>query len=198
MANLQNRVMNILKTPASEWQAIAAESTDIGKLYTEYIIPLSAIPVVANFLALAVFRSTLAGYGVRIGMTTALTFAILQYVMGLASVFIGALVVEWLAPKFKSSGTRVDALKMMAYASTAAWVAGAAYLIPILGGFVVLAGAIYSIYLFYLGLPYVMKTPADQVVIYMIVCAVVMIVVYVLLGSITAALAFGGALAAGS
>src|SRR5690349_11045686 len=190
--------MNILRSPATEWPVIAAESTDIGKLYTEYIIPLSAIPVIANFLSTAIFKSTLAGMGVHIGMTTALTFAIVNYVVGLGGIFVCALVIEWLAPKFKSSGTRVDALKMVAYASTAGWVAGAATVIPLLGGLIALAGLIYGIYLFYLGLPPVMKTPADQTVIYMIVCAVVIAVIYILLGAMVGALVLGGAIAAGS
>ncbi len=197
MANLQTRVMNILKTPATEWPAIAGETTEVGRLYTEYIIPLSAVPVVASFLSLAFFRSTLAGLGLPIGMTPALTFAVVQYVLGLVGLFICALVIEWLAPKFKSTGSRVDALKMVAYASTAVWVAGAANLLPVIGGLIVLAGGIYSIYLFYLGLPQVMKTPADQVVIYMIVSAIVMIGVYLVLGAIAASLVLGSAIAAG-
>jgi len=187
--------MNILTKPAAEWPVIAAESTDIGRLYSEYIIPLSAIPVIAGFLGMAFVRSTLATAGVPFGMTTALTWAVVQYIMGLASVFICAIVIEWLAPKFKSSGTRVDALKMAAYAATASWVAGAAGVIPMLGGLIALIGFIYGIYLFYLGLPHVMKTPADQVVIYMIVCAVVIILVTVVLGMIVGALTLGGAIA---
>ena len=39
VASLQTRVVNILKQPKSEWSVIAAESTDVGRLYREYIIP---------------------------------------------------------------------------------------------------------------------------------------------------------------
>lgn len=197
MADLQTRVTNILKSPATEWPVIAAEPTDIGKLYQNYIMVLSAIPVVAGLVGWMLFRSMFVGI-VAIGTSAMITFAVVQYVLGLANVFVCALVIEWLAPKFKSSGTRVDALKMVAYASTALWVAGVAYVIPGVGGLVVLVGAIYSIYLYYLGLPHVMKTPADQVVIYMIVSAVVMIVLALILGMIAGAVAFGGAMAAGS
>ena len=95
--------------------------------------------------------------------------------------YIAAVVIEWLAPKFKSSGTRVDALKIVAYSMTPVWIAGILNerlerlrvyplhvpLLAVLG----IVAAFYAIYLCYLGLPYVMKTPQDQVVIFMIVSA---------------------------
>jgi hypothetical protein len=55
-------------------------------------------------------------------------------------------------------------------------------LLPIIGILAVLAGGIYSIYLFYLGLPVLMKTPPDKVVAYMIVAAVVIFVIYIVIG----------------
>jgi len=194
VANLQTRVMNILKTPATEWPVIAGESTDVGRLYTEYIMPMSAIPVVATFIGFSFIRTSLVTAGVRLSTMNALSFAIVNFLMGLAVVYICALVIEWLAPKFKSSGSRLDALKLVAYASTASWVAGAFNAIPYLG-ILSLVGLIYSIYLFYLGLPHLMKTPADQVVIFMIVSAIVMIVLSVVLGAIAAAMTIGSTIA---
>jgi hypothetical protein len=193
VANLQTRVVNILKQPASEWPVIAAESTDIGRLYREYIIPLSAIPVVAGFIGTMWLGSGLVTTGVTGGgLMWWLGFAIAEYVVALVGVFIAAVVIEWLAPKFKSTGTLVDALKVVAYSSTPIWIAGILKLVPLLGLLAIVA-AIYAIYLCYLGLPHVMKTPKDQVVIFMIVAAVVIIVVQMVLGAILAAVMFGGA-----
>jgi hypothetical protein len=48
--------------------------------------------------------------------------------------------------------------------------------------------ALYSIYLFYLGLPVMMKTPADKVIPYMAVSAVVIIVVYIVAALISGAI----------
>jgi hypothetical protein len=56
-----------------------------------------------------------------------------------------------------------------------------------LSALIVVAG-LYAIYLFYLGLPAVMHTPADKVVPYMVVCAIVDIVVMLIVGSVTATL----------
>ena len=190
MANLQTRVVNILKDPKSEWPAIAAESTDIGRLYREYIIPLSAIPVVAGFVGM-LWLTGVPGLVPR-SWAWSLCFAIATYVLGLVGLYIDAVVIEWLAPKFKSSGTRVDALKVVAYSMTPVWIAGILQLVPILSVLGIVA-AIYAIYLCYLGLPHVMKTPQDQVVIFMIVAAVVIIVVNIVLTAILASVMFGGA-----
>lgn len=194
MANLQTRVMNILKTPATEWPVIAAESSDVGRLYREYIMILSAIPVVVTFIAYSVIGVSLPFSGAyRRPMLGGVSLMLVSYVMGLIGVYVCAVIIEWLAPKFKSSGTRLDALKLVAYASTPVWVAGILNILPLLGLLTLLA-ALYAVYLFYLGLPVMMKTPADQVVIYMIVSAIVIFIVSLVMASISTALTVGSAM----
>ncbi len=51
--------------------------------------------------------------------------------------------------------------------------------------------AFYAVYLFYLGLPILMQTPADKVVPFMVVSAVVVVVLTVVVGAILAALTGG-------
>jgi Yip1 domain len=195
MPNIQTRVVNILKTPKTEWPVIAAEATDVGRLYREYIIPLAAIPPVASFIGLSLLGSVFtSSVYFRASLGAVLLFALVSYALSLVGVFVAALVIEWLAPKFNSSGTRVAALKLVAYSCTAPWVFGALNAIPVLG-ILVLIGSLYGIYLCYVGLPVVMKTPADQVVVYLIVAIVVMIVIQLVLGSIAGALLFGSAFA---
>lgn len=193
MASLQTRVMNILKSPATEWPVIAAESTDVGRLFREYIMILSAIPVVATFLAYSVIGVSMPFSGpYRRPMMAGVSLLVVSYVMGLIGTYVCAVIIEWLAPKFKSSGTRVDALKLVAYASTPIWLAGVFNLLPLLGLLTLLA-TLYAVYLFYLGLPVLMKTPADQVVVYMIVSAIVMFIVGLVMLSISTALTVGSA-----
>lgn len=188
MIDLKTRVINILTKPAAEWPVIAAEPTDVATLYKQYIMPLAAIPAIATFIGHTVFGVYVPILGtIRTGPVRGLSLLIVTYVLTLASVYISALVIEKLAPTFKSSGTTMDALKLVAYASTAAWLAGILNIVPALAVIGMLAG-LYSIYLFYLGLPVLMKTPADQVIVYMIVSAVVIILVYVVGGAVAAAL----------
>ena len=196
MPSLQTRVVNILKDPASEWPVIAAEADNVGRLYREYIIPLSALGPIASFLGLSLLSSVLSfgisGYA-GLGLGLMFVFLLLSWLLGLAGVYLDAVIIEWLAPKFKSSGTRVDALKVVAYSMTPMWVAGILNLIPLLG-FLVFLAALYGIYLCYLGLPHVMKTPADQVVIYMLVSFVVIVIVHFIISAVLGAIFFSGML----
>jgi hypothetical protein len=61
-------------------------------------------------------------------------------------------------------------------------------LVPALSPLIVVA-ALYAVYLFYLGLPSLMRTPSDQVIPYMIVSALVVIVVTVCLAVVTGVIA---------
>jgi len=189
MESLQTRVTNILKSPATEWPVIATESTDVGQLYREYIIPLSAIPVVATFIGWS-----LIGFGFfSRSITAGLSLMVVSFVLGLISAYVCAVIIEWLAPKFKSSGSRLDALKLVAYASTPMWIAGVLNILPALAVLILFA-TLYGIYLFYLGLPVLLKTPSDQVVPFMIVAAIVIVVVSMVMMSVAAALTLGSAL----
>jgi hypothetical protein len=190
--NLQARVVNILTRPAAEWPVIAAEPSDVSSLYTNYIVLLAAIPAVCTFLGLTIIGVPFFG---GYGFSAALVAGIMSYVGTLASVYIAALIIEKLAPNFDSRGDTAQALKLVAYASTPVWVAGVLHLVPLLGVLIILA-ALYAVYLFYLGLTPVMKTPSDKVLPYMIVSAIVVIVVSVCLSFLLRALS-GAALMTG-
>jgi hypothetical protein len=74
---------------------------------------------------------------------------------------------------------------LVAYSTTPVWIAGVLNLIPVLAVLILFA-AIYSIYLFYLGVPVLMKTPPEKVIPYMIVSVLVIIVVWFVIGAILA------------
>jgi uncharacterized membrane protein len=183
--NLQNRVVNILSKPAQEWPVIASESTDVAALYKEYIMPLAAIPAICGFLGMTFIGVSVPFMGqIRTPMASGLAGLIVGYVLALVGIFLAAFIVDKLAPSFQSSGGIVQALKMVAFASTPTWVAGVLQLVPMLGALTLLA-ALYGVYLFYLGLPSVMKTPPDKVIPYMVVSAIVIIVISVVTASIS-------------
>jgi hypothetical protein len=183
--NLQTRVINILSKPKQEWPVIASEATDVATLYKQYIMPLAAIPAICGFLGMTIIGVTIPLVGqIRTPMVSGLAGMVVGYVLSLVGAFLAAFIVDKLAPSFQSSGGLVQALKMVAYASTASWVAGVLQLIPMLGALVLLA-ALYGVYLFYLGLPSVMNTPPDKVIPYMIVSAIVIIVISVVTASIS-------------
>src|SRR5262245_35183860 len=104
MVSLQTRVTNILTKPAAEWPVIAAETTDAATLYKQYIAPLAAIPVVCSFISQVIFGIYVPFVGrIRVGAIRGLTGAIVTYVLMLAGAYVSAIVIEKLAPRFKSS-----------------------------------------------------------------------------------------------
>ena len=120
----------------------------------------------------------------RVGIVRGLAGAIVSWVMALVGAYLAAVVIEKLAPRFQSSGSTVQALKLVVYAFTPVWVAGVLNLIPALSALTLLA-ALYAVYLFYLGLPALMNTPSDKVFPYMLVSAVAIILVSLVLGLLT-------------
>src|SRR3546814_4593139 len=67
----------------------------------------------------------------------------------IVGVFLFALIIDWLAPRFGGTSSRVQAVKVAAYSATAGWVAGIFALVPSLAMLSILG--LYSLYLLYLG-----------------------------------------------
>lgn len=192
-ADLKTRVVNILTKPKQEWPVIAAEPRDVAALYRNYIVLLAAIPPVCGMIGKVVFGVSIPFIGTyRWSLGSALTFAVIQYVLTLVGVYVTAFVVAKLAPSFQSEPDVAQAAKLMAYSWTPAWVAGVLELIPALSVLVALV-SLYSIYLLWLGVGPTMKTPEDKKIVYLIVSAIVLIVVYFIIGMITAAVIGTGA-----
>lgn len=175
---LQARVIGMLKNPTFEWRTISAEPDDIQSLYMNYIIPLAAIPAIARFIGLGIIGVPFVG---RFGIFTSLAVAIVVFVQTLAGALIAAIVIEQLAPRFNSSGSTVDALKLVAYASTPVWIGSVIYLVLYLSPLMIVP-IIYAVYLFYLGLPPMMKTHPNNVVPFMLVSFITIVVVNIFLG----------------
>jgi hypothetical protein len=126
----------------------------------------------------------------RVPLLSGLVSAIVNYVLTLGMVYVVALIVEALAPTFGGSKNRLQALKLVAYGSTASFVGGVFYLLPSLSPLALLA-SLYSIYLFYVGLPVLMKCPQDKAIPYTVVVGIAAIVAGLVIGAIAAAVTPG-------
>lgn len=172
------RVKNILLTPKTEWPAIAGETETVQSLYLNYILVLAAIPAVFSFIKNSILGSSWFGVTVHTPIGAGITGMIVFYVLSLAMVFVMALIIDALAGTFGAQKNQVQALKTVAYAYTASWIAGVGVILGMgLGALIALAGGIYSIYLLYLGLPQTMKCPPEKAGGYTavsIICAIVL------------------------
>jgi hypothetical protein len=192
--NIVDRAKNICLTPVTEWPVIAEEQTPTGSLMTGYVLPLAAIGSVAGFIG-----SSLIGYSLpfvgyyRAPITLGLSSAVVALVMAVVSVFILSFIVNALAPTFGGQKDSAQALKVVVYSLTPAWIAGVLRILPVLGLLGVLA-SLYGVYLLYLGLPRLMKSPEDKAVGYTVVAVICAFVVSLVLGAITAVVVGAGAM----
>jgi len=179
-----SRIKAILSSPQTEWPVIAAEPDTVGGLFRNYICIVAALPVIAYFI-----RGSLIGHGgwgmhIHTPLGLGLLGLILHYLLTLVVVYLVALIVNAFAPSFGGSKDAVQALKTVAYAWTAGWVAGIAVIIPWLGWLVAIAGVIYGIYLLYLGLPHTMRCPPERAGGYTAVIVIIGIVLSWIVGLI--------------
>ncbi len=192
---LIERVKNILLKPNDEWPVIASEPATVASIFKEYALILAAIPPIAGFIGMTVFGFSILGVTVRTPLGMGLAAMILQYAAGLGVLYVMALIVDALAPTFGGEKNPIQALKTLAYASTAVWIVGIVGLLPALSLLGIL-GLIYSIYLLYVGLPHTMKVPADRAAGYTAAIAVIWLVVALVVGAVVG-LVSGAGLASG-
>ncbi len=175
---LVTRVQNILMKPAAEWDVIDGEPATVGSLYMGYACILAAIPALASIISSLLFMHFAALFGIIL--------AVLTYIASLVGVYVMAFIIDALAPSFGAQKSMIQALKLTVYSYTPAWVAGILNIVPLLGILAALAG-LYGLYILYLGLPKLMKSPADKTVGYFVVSIVVAIVVNIIIGAVIGA-----------
>ena len=183
--SLVERAKGILQNPKSEWKAIEGEPDDVGALFWNYVVPLAAIPPVAAFIG-----TSITGYvGFRLGFVSGLVRATMVYVLSLASVFVTAYVIDFLAETFRGQRNFGNALKVSVYAPTAAWLASIFDVNPAIA-FLSLMG-LYSFYLLFTGLAALMKPPPNKVLLYTVSVSVCVFVFWLAILGVPAAMIFG-------
>lgn len=174
--NLIERTSAILLKPHQTWPVIEAEPATVVGLYKNYIALLACIPAVAGFIGMSLVGVGVGGIvSYRVPFLTGLVNMVVSYVLSLVMVYVLALIVNALAPKFNGQPNSINALKLVGYGLTAGFVGGIFSIVPALGALGILA-ALYTIYLIYSGIPVLMKCPPEKAVAYtavVIVCGIV-------------------------
>ncbi len=175
MAGLVDRVKNILLTPKTEWPVIDGESGDIKEVFS-YVAVLALLPLIGGIIGGAIIGG--------LPLVYIVAAAVVGYLLAFAVVYLVAFIIDALAPTFGSEKHFPSALKLTAYSYTASWVAGIFSIVPLVGGVLALVGGIYSLYLLYIGLPTMMRTPQEKVTGYFIVSLICAIVVSILITAV--------------
>jgi len=187
--DLVNRVKQILVSPKTEWLTIDSENDSQIKVLTNYVLLLAAIPAVATFIGYGLIGYSVFGHHIA-SVSLGIKQAIIQYITMVGGVYITAFVIDLLAENFGSKKNFDKAFSLVAYAYTPAFVGGVFY---IYHSFSFLAGLaiIYSLYLLYIGLTPMMKTPDEKRTSYFVVSLLVMVAAFFILSIALAAIIIG-------
>jgi Yip1 domain len=182
--NLIERAKNMLLTPKTEWEVVKSEEPNVPGIITGYVLPLAGVAAAAAFVGYGLIGLNMFGFRIR-GIDWGLYQAVTVLATALLSVFISSFVIDALAPSFGSEKNMGRSVQLVAYSYTPAWVGGIFAILPSLAIIGSLA-SLYGLYLLYIGIPSLKKTPIDKHVGYFVVSLIVIIVVYIVLGLILA------------
>jgi len=182
--NLVERVQAILLRPKQTWPVIAAEPTDVATIYRRYLVILAAIQALASFIGWTLVGGGMMGVSFKLPIVTGFVQTVVNFILALVSTYVLALIVNTLAPTFGGSKDFVAAFKLVAYASTAAFLGGIFNLLPALAWLGLIA-ACYSLYLIYTGLPVLMRCLPGKAGAYTAVLVVCMIVIAIVFAGVS-------------
>jgi hypothetical protein len=182
--NIVDRVKRLLLAPDPEWSVIAAEPATLSGLITGYVLPLAALSAIGSLVGSVLWLG-------GVGLGVVVRVAVIGVVTSIVGVVVLSVLIDALAPTFGAAKSSTSAAKVAAYFPTPVWVGGFFQIIPYLGSLIAFIGAIFALYLLYLGLMRVMKSPSDKAVAYTLVVVVVAIVVGYAASLVTAAIGFG-------
>ena len=181
--NLVERVKNILITPKTEWEVINGETATTQSLLMGYVLPLSIVAAIGSLLKGLLF-------GGVVGLKFFIISAVIAFIASIVAFYVSVIIVDMLAPSFGSEKNMGKSAQLVAYSGTASYIGGLLSFIPVIGLIVSLAAWVYGIYLMYLGIGPLKKTPEDKKVVYMIVAFLIMIVLYFVVAAILGMILF--------
>ncbi len=158
--NIFKRAINIMFKPKTEWEVVAAEKPRIPMLIFGYSLIFAIIPVVSLILGYGLIGRKISvawdnSFG--IGFMQAFVFVLAAF----TAIIVGAVVINAMAPAFKTEKNFGRAMQLTAYSFTPVFFAGALFFFPFLSFLANLAG-LYGVFVLLIGLPIVMKTPKNN------------------------------------
>lgn len=157
---LPQRALAMLLSPYEEWQAIARESRSARSILLGYVIPLAVLGPIAGFLGNLLFGADqLSSF--EPDTHVSILMAVASFIIMMLAALALTIMVYWLAPRFGGISDKLSAFKLVAYGTTAAWLASLFSFVPFLGFFNLLG--LYSLYLYYAGARPIMQIPHGRI-----------------------------------
>lgn len=172
---LLRHAIPLLIRPKLGWRAIAEETITPLHLYIAYIVPLTALHILAVNIRLHYLIASTPGIEPFLSMNWTLTPVglTISNLYSLLEVYLLAIFANGASSWFSGERSFIQALKVIAFSFTSMWIGKIFILIPVFALDATMPGlfTLYSGYLLYLGLSVLMKVPYPRAVLY--ACAVV-------------------------
>lgn len=159
--NIFKRAINIMFKPRQEWEAVSREEPRIPMLIMGYALIFSLIPLLALVVNNSFWGSIRFGIHFTLSGTIFGFFEGLMFmVSALATIIVTAVIINALAPAFKTEKNLGRAMQLTTYSFTPMFFGAAFYFIPYMSFLVSLVG-LYGVFLVLMGQPVIMKTPKN-------------------------------------
>jgi len=162
------RIKAIIANPSAEWEKIVAEPNDQNEIIINYLVPIVALGAITTFIG----KASQGDISVYQGFMLAITY----FISMIAGIYISAVIVSELEPGFNVEKDFGGTLKLIVYSATASMVASViANLHPGLS-FIGLFG-LYSLYLFWIGMPRILDVAEDKKVGFVLISALIILAI---------------------
>ena len=154
------RLKGFTQDPVETWQQIKNDADSERDLVEKYIAAIIIVPALCAFIGSSILGPASIGVGLKV--------FILRVICGAAGYFLGAMLVQYLAPTFGGTNSRPEILRWMTFSNlpnAAAVVLSLVLFVPVIGflvWIVQLAGALFSLYVMWVGTPIMVGVTAER------------------------------------
>ena len=174
------RARNILMQQDQEWSKFIAE-----ELESQALIRYGFLFIILSNVA-AVLSHSYYGFG---WFNYYLAMQVVNCAIQVGCLYFLPSFFARLATSFGGQNNQLNALKLYVFSMTPGWVGSLFVLVPVAGGFVALAGGLFTIYLFWKHVGEAMSIPQEKQVQYVLACVALIILAIVVAGIIGSTLA---------
>jgi hypothetical protein len=172
------KAKSVVLKPEEMWPLLKAEAGDERSLVKEFILIMAAIGPVCQILGALLFGIASVG--------TALYSGLIAYMTQLGLIAMLMLALPKLVEIFGGAATRLDCLRLIAYSLSASFLVGFLGIIPWIPViFIAAILSLYSIYLFYSGVPTMTGVPQERRFGFLAVAFVCLLVIGAVVSSIS-------------
>lgn len=175
-ARMATRIRNLLLRPREEWARIDAEPMTVRDMMIGWAAPLAAIGPLAVLIGTQAFGFRFLGIVYRPPLGNSIATAVVGWLTYVIGIYAVAWIIDNIAPQFGTKRDMIAATKLAVFSFIPIWLVAIVDLVP--GLSVLKLAGFYSFYLLWLGLPMLMKPPADKAQTYAAVAIACGIIAY--------------------